>query len=217
MKRTILAVALLLPLPVLAADHAKTSGGSPDQLWQELVDGNKRFATDKSTHPNQDAKLRASLSNGQHPGVVILSCADSRVPPEVIFDRGLGDLFVVRVAGNIPDDNILGSIEYAVEHLGSKLIVVLGHQRCGAVGAAVKGPEAEGHVASILKYLQAAVEDVKGVPGDLVDNVVRRNVYRVVGQVQTAPPILSKMIEEGRIKVIGARYDLDTGLVERVR
>jgi carbonic anhydrase len=129
---------------------------SSDSALQKLMTGNKRYYEGNLTHPNQTKVRILEVAKGQHPFAIILGCSDSRVPPEVIFDQGIGDLFIIRVAGNIIDNNALGSIEYAVEHLGVKLVVVLGHEKCGAVDATVKGGEAPGHI----KYL---IEDRKSV------------------------------------------------------
>jgi carbonic anhydrase len=208
--------ALIFSISAFAATHP-TLEITPDQLWQELISGNKRYVGNRADHPHQDTASRVTLSKGQHPGVVILGCSDSRVAPELVFDQGLGDLFVIRNAGNIPDNHVLGSIEYAVEHLGSKLIVVLGHSRCGAVSAAVDHSGREGHVLSVVKSIEPALKACKNAPGDKVDNAVRANVIHVVKEIGRSQPILGKLIKEGRIKVVGARYDLDSGLVEAVR
>jgi carbonic anhydrase len=136
------------------------------------------------------------------------------VPPEVIFDQGLGDLFVIRVAGNVLDDIVVGSVEYAAAHLHTPLIVVLGHARCGAVGATVAGGELEGHLPSLAEAIQPAVDQVQGLPGDLVDNAVRANAKMVAEQLKSSHPVLSELVNAGALKIVAARYDLDTGLVE---
>ena len=130
-----------------------------------------------------------------------------------LFDQGLGDLFVVRVAGNIVEDSGLGSIEYAVSHLGPKLVVVLGHERCGAVDATLKGGDAPGHIAALVKKIQPAIESSKDMPGDKLDNAVRINVRIAVDELKKSQPILSELAAQGKIKIVGARYDLDTGVV----
>jgi carbonic anhydrase len=132
----------------------------------------------------------------------------------MIFDQGLGDLFVVRLAGNIVDNVALGSIEYAVEHLGSKLIIVLGHGKCGAVTAATQGADAPGHVGAIVKAIQPAVKKARKLPGDLVDNAIRANAALVVDKIKSSKPILAEMAEKGEIEVIGAYYNIETGAVE---
>lgn len=191
---------------------AETPGPDPDAALRGLMAGNQRFVGGQLSHPNQTVQRRQDLANGQHPAAIILGCADSRVAPEVVFDQGMGDLFVVRVAGNVVNDDNLGSIEYGVEHLGTRLIVVLGHERCGAVAAAVQGGKAEGHIANLLKGLQPAVAAAKGQPGDAAENVMRANVLRMVALL-SADETLSPEVKTGKVKIVGARYDLDTGAV----
>jgi carbonic anhydrase len=192
----------------------KAAGVTPEQALQKLAEGNKRFVSEKLSNPHCDAQTRTHLAGGQTPFAIILGCSDSRVPPEVIFDQGLGDLFVVRTAGNIVDDVVLGSIEYAAEHLGATLVVVLGHERCGAVKATAAGGEAPGHIPALVRAIEPSVEKAKSLPGDLVDNAVNLNVEEMKRQIETSQPILAKLIEEGKVKVVGGRYDLDTGEVE---
>jgi carbonic anhydrase len=169
-------------------------------------------------HPNESIEARAKLATGQAPFAAILGCADSRVPPEIVFDHGLGDLFVVRVAGNIVEDAGSGSFEYAVEHLGTPLIVVLAHERCGAVKATVEtleaGGEAPGHIAELVRKLKPAVEKSKANPGDKIDNAVRENAKRMAAELAGLEPILKEKVEQGKLKVVAMRYDLDTGAVE---
>ena len=144
---------------------------------------------------------RKELEAGQHPFAVILSCADSRFPPELLFDQGLGDLFVVRVAGNIVDDAVLGSIEYAVTHLGAKLVMVLGHEKCGAVSAAVEGGMAAGHISALVAAIQPSVEASGKEPGDRVHSCVIANARRVAQQVRESEPVLKDAVSkqgEGR-------------------
>jgi carbonic anhydrase len=139
------------------------------------------------------------------------------VGPEVVFDQGLGDLFVVRNAGNVLDDHTIGSIEYAVEHLHAPLIVVLGHSKCGAVSAAIAGGHAPGHIASVVEAIEPAVEETKNQPGDKVDNTVQANARRVAAVLNRVEPILSEAVKDGKLKVVAARYDLDTGRVELLK
>ena len=198
----------------LAMGEERATSPSPDAVIAELKAGNQRHVSTNYKRKNHKTLARRiELAKGQHPGAIILSCADSRVPPEIIFDQGLGDLFVVRVAGNIVEDLGLGSIEYAAEHLGSKLIVVLGHERCGAVDATLKGGEAPGHIAALVKKIQPAVEKSKDMPGDKLDNAVITNVRLVVEELKRSQPMLTEMAAQGKIKIVGARYDLDTGVV----
>lgn len=185
-----------------------------DQALQKLKEGNERFAARKSIHPNQSEARRAEVTKGQRPFAVILGCADSRVPPEIIFDQGIGDLFILRVAGNIADEALLASMEYAVDHLGVPLILVLGHQKCGAVQAAVTGGEAHGHLEYLMEALRPAVETARSRPGDLAENTIRANVERVVRELQNSEPLLAKAVKKGALKILGGRYDLETGRVE---
>lgn len=156
-----------------------------------------------------------AIASGQHLFAIILGCADSRVPPEIVFDQGLGDLFVIRVAGNILDDAILGSIEYAVEELGTSLVLVLGHERCGAVAATVKHAAVLGHISTLVNAIQPAVDLAKDEPGDLLDNTVRANIRLVVEQLQSSMPV-AELVKRDRLKVVGAQYRLDCGSVELI-
>lgn len=197
--------------------HAAHGSGeatlTPDASLKMLQDGNARFVSGALQHPHQDAARRGDVASGQRPFAVILACADSRVAPEVVFDEGLGDLFVIRVAGNIADDAVLGSIEYAVEHLGSPLVVVMGHERCGAVTAAVDavktGAPPPGHLSALVDPIRPAVTSQK--PGeDLLDRAIVANVAEQVAKV-SADEELAAAIKSGKLKVVGGRYDLDTG------
>ncbi len=188
---------------------------TPEQALTQLQRGNERFVAGWPDHPNQSARRRREVSDsGQQPLAVILSCSDSRVPPELIFDQGLGDLFVVRVAGNIVDDAILGTIEYAVEHLHTPLVMVLGHDQCGAVTAAVNGANEHNHIQSLLDALRPAVQAAKVQTGDVLSNAIDVNVQRVVAALRASEPVLSQAQTAGRIKVVGARYSLATGEVK---
>jgi carbonic anhydrase len=208
------------------ADHATAAGHSDglgadgtldaDAALARLLEGNQRFVDATLTHPNQDAARRGVLVGGQTPFAIVLSCSDSRVPPELLFDQGLGDLFVVRVAGNVADEIGLASIEYAAEHLGVRLVMVLGHERCGAVTAAVKGGEVPGHLPALMAALQPAVAGNKDPHGDPVEGAMRANIELTAAQLRESGPVLAKLVEEGALKVVGARYDLDTGVVEMV-
>ena len=200
---------------VLAAPAPQGSNGTTNPR-QKLLDGNQRYVEAKTFHPDQTHARMTELARGQYPFAVILSCSDSRVPPEIIFDEGLGDLFVIRVAGNIVDDAVLGSIEYAVEHLHVKYVMVLGHERCGAVDATVKAGHADGHIESLVKAITPAVDQVRSNPGDLVDNAVRANVIMAVKQLRSASPILSELCKKNALTIEGARYDLDDGSVSMV-
>jgi carbonic anhydrase len=203
-------VALALGAAVAAQDAAP----SPDKVIADLKAGNARYVAQHPTRPHQTAARLKEVSTGQQPGATILTCADSRVPPELIFDQGLGDLFVVRVAGNVADQTETASIEYAAEHLHCPVVVVMGHQKCGAVSAAVEGGDAPGHIPSLITAIKPAVDASKGMPGDRVENAVRINVENVVKQLTSSKPILAEMVTAGHLKVVGAVYSLDTGKVD---
>jgi carbonic anhydrase len=186
-----------------------------DQALQALKDGNQRYTSGKPARPHQDLPYVSSLSGGQSPFAIVLSCADSRVAPEILFDQGVGDIFVLRVAGNIAeDDTIIASIEYAVANLGSPLLVVLGHQSCGAVSAAVAGGNLPGHLNSLVKAIAPAVEQAKAQPGDTVHNAIVANVHLNVEKLKTMEPIFAEKVKAGALKVVGAKYSLETGTVE---
>lgn len=191
--------------------HAKVG---PADAMKRLVDGNARFVAGQSQHPRQDPGQRTALAGGQAPFAVIVSCADSRTGPEILFDQGLGDLFVVRVAGNVVDDQSIGSVEYAVEHLHAPLIVVMGHERCGAISAAratvAGGGHAEGHVESLVAAIRPAVEATTGQDAEAT---CRANVRNVVQTLRTSKPVLRPMVDSDQIRVVGAYYDLDSGAV----
>ncbi|MHB8079768.1 MAG: carbonic anhydrase, partial [Candidatus Krumholzibacteriia bacterium] len=188
---SVLLAGLVLPVaaPLPAAGSVPAVAG--EAAWQQLLAGNQRFVAGAPTRAHQDVGRRTEVANGQQPLAVIVGCADSRVPPEMLFDQGLGDLFVVRVAGEVVDDAALASIEYAVEHLGAGLIVVLGHERCGAVAAAVAGGEAPGHLSTLVKAIAPAVTVARGDPGDLNENAMRRHATLVASRLAASEPILA--------------------------
>jgi carbonic anhydrase len=188
-----------------------------DQALLRLMEGNRRFAAGRPEGPNRELKRRVEISHGQHPIALVIGCVDSRVPPELIFDQGLGDLFVIRSAGHIVDGVILGNIEFGVAELHVPLIVVLGHQRCGALTAAAEALE-QGHtfpgqIAVLLEALREAVEAGRNLPGDQLENAVRVNVEQVISQLKSSP-VISGALEEGEVKIVGMVYGLDSGLVE---
>ena len=189
-----------------------------DQALQRLLDGHRRYLEGHGLHLHQSARWRAAVAQGQHPFAMILGCADSRVPPEIVFDQGLGDLFVIRTAGHVLDGAGLGSVEYALEELEIPLVMVLGHERCGAVQAAVQARETgrvvSGHLGSIVAAIAPAVADAAAEAGDLVDNAVRANVFRVIRQLEQESSLLALRVAAGSARIVGARHDLDTGEVE---
>ena len=199
-----------------AADpaHPDQPSVAPAEAISKLKEGNGRYTSGNPQHPGQTTERRTELAKTQHPFAGIVSCSDSRVPPEIIFDQGLGDLFIVRVAGNVINDEGLGSIEYTVDHLGTRLILVLGHQRCGAVDAAretiaAKG-KAPGHIQSLVTAIKPAVE---ATAKDDLETTVKANVKNVVKALRSSTPILKAEVDSGKIQVIGGYYSLDTGAV----
>src|SRR5438105_2921376 len=209
------------------------------EAMSRLKEGNGRYTTGNLQHPHESseertyiatnsyenagmiflgmtaaeaAKRRAELTKSQHPFAIIVSCSDSRVPPEIVFDQGLGDLFVIRVAGNVIDDHSLGSVEYAVDHLVVRLIVVLGHQRCGAVKAAKETiaakTKAPAHIQSLVTAIQPAVEAT--VKDDL-EATIKANVKDVAQALRSSTPVLKPKVDSGDVRVVGAYYNLDTG------
>lgn len=185
-----------------------------EQALRKLLEGNGRFVSGNVTHPNQSAERRAGVISAQHPFAVIVSCSDSRIPPEIIFDQGIGDIFVIRTAGEAMDSATLGTIEYAIEHLNASLIVVLGHDNCGAVKAAVTGGEAPGHINYLVEAIKPAVDKAKGMSGDILNNSIDVNTRDIVAQLGSTKPILFEAVKEGKLKIVGARYHLDTGRVD---
>jgi carbonic anhydrase len=185
---------------------------TPDQALQALLEGNQRFVTDKRQNPNQTAARVAEMAKGQKPYAAILGCADSRVPSEIVFDQGFGDLFVCRVAGNVATAEEIGSLEFGCAVLGAKTILVLGHERCGAVDATIKGAQVPGQIGSLLDAIKPAVESAKGKAGDPLENACKANV---AGQVEIlkSSPVLSELIKAGKLKIAGGYYDLDTSSV----
>jgi carbonic anhydrase len=196
------------------ASEEKT-GMTADQAMKNLLEGNDRFVSGNVVHPDQSiAERRAELVSAQHPFAVVVTCSDSRIPPEIVFDQGLGDIFVVRTAGEVMDNVTLGTIEYAVDHLNVPLVLVLGHDGCGAVEAAVSGGEAPGHIADLVKAIKPAVETAKGMKGDLLNNSIDVNTQNIVEELKSSQPILNPAVEAGRLKIVGARYHLDSGAVK---
>ena len=184
-----------------------TDVSSSDEALQILKEGNARFATDKSVLRNINAEIRESLKNGQNPYAVIVSCSDSRVTPTTVFNAGLGELFDIRLAGNVVDDDALGSIEYAVEHLNTPLIVVMGHQSCGAVTATynevVKGEKVSGNMESFVKKITPSVNK-----NGTIDDAIHTNIDMVVKEISEDKGIKT-LIDQGKVKVVGAYYDLN--------
>ncbi len=204
----------LLKVEAANANTETTSNITPDAALQKLMDGNQRYIDQKRTFPDQSRSRVLEVAQGQHPFATILGCSDSRVAPEILFDQGLGDLFDIRVAGNILDDAVVGSMEYAAAELGVPLLVILGHERCGAVKAALDGKPLPGKIGSLAAAIKPAVDATKGQPGDAWDNAVRAHVKMSVNQLKQSSLIIAEAVKAGKLKVVGGRYDLDTGKVE---
>lgn len=201
------------------------AGNDADEALKKLMDGNQRFVSDRPAAKNLGDTRRKELIKGQHPFAVVLSCSDSRVPPEHLFDQGLGDIFVVRTAGNIIDKVSIGSIEYGVEHLHVPLLVILGHQKCGAVTAAVesygKPQKAEkGHVkdsiSEIVNKIMPAVKQAKNSahPGDVLENAIQGNMRNVYSELLKKSPVVKESVRSGKLKVVLAEYYLESGEVK---
>lgn len=185
-----------------------------EEALKLLKEGNIRYAKGKLKHPHTDHSWRNSLASEQHPFAVVLSCADSRVVPELIFDQGLGDLFVIRVAGNVAKDKVLGSMEYAIKFLGTKLIIVLGHENCGAVKASLSNEDPGGHIGSIIEKLKPAVYAAKRMEGDHLENSIKVNAQIVSEEIKESKPILNEAYNSNELVVIPAYYNLSTGVVD---
>ncbi len=188
-----------------------------DQALQRLLTGNRRFSVHQSIHPNQMLDRRLEIARGQKPFAMVLGCVDSRVPPEIIFDCGLGDLFVIRTAGQVIDRAVMGSLEFGIAELHIPLLVVLGHASCGAVIATIEAMEhnlePEADIQALVDAIRPAVEIAETQPGNLVENAVRANIGLVVQRLFQAP-VLERAVRTGALKIFGAHYSLETGLVE---
>ena len=206
-----LALLLLFASTVLAGGAA---GLDAEEALKKLMDGNRRFVSETYDRGDIGPGRRAEISKGQRPFAVIVDCSDSRVVPEFIFDQGLGDLFVIRTAGNIVDDIAIGIVEYAVKHLGVRLVLVLGHDDCGAVKATVAGGKAEGHIDAILQAIGPGVAVARQKPGNLLDNAIAQNVDMVINRLQSAQPILAQALQTGDVRIVGGVYHLKDGSVD---
>ena len=195
---------------VFGADHPAPSVDA-DAALAKLKEGNARFSSSKVSQGKPTAAKRAETAQAQHPFAIVLGCADSRTAPEIVFDQNIGDLFVVRTAGNLVDEHALGSIEYAVDHLGARLIVVLGHTRCGAVTAALASDTAPGHVQSLVRDIQPAVKAAKGKDGNVTDLTAAENARLMAAKIRNEAS-LGEFAKE--VHIISGVYDLDTGKVE---
>jgi len=220
-----LAVTAVAGLAIARHARAASAGGppkpqnvlSPDAALGRLMEGNARYVEGLSKRHDFQHE-RQSLSKGQNPFAAVLSCADSRIAPEYCFDTARGDVFVCRVAGNFASDDIIASLEYTTQVLNTPLILVLGHESCGAIEATIKsikdGTMLPGHLPTLVTALAPAVNAVQGAPGDLLENAIRRNVSLNVERLKTAAPILKSFVDDKKVRVIGGIYELKTGRVE---
>jgi carbonic anhydrase len=222
-KKIVLLWCAVLSLAILAGPLVVDSAGpgiSSDEALRILKEGNGRYVDGKPRHPHQDRERRAlTAGQGQHPLAAVLSCSDSRVPPEVIFDQGIGDLFVVRVAGNVAATDEIGSIEYAVDYRATPLVVVLGHSHCGAVSAVVDDAKLPPNIAALLEPIKAAVakarEDHPEAAKDVLLNAaIKDNVWQAIADMLGASPIIRDKVKDGQVRVLGAIYELDLGQVQ---
>ena len=223
MKKIFCAVILIFGLGCFTANSSAPTGSEKlTRMLQVstlslLKEGNVRFVEGKSFHPNQEISRRAELAAaGEEPGATILACSDSRDPVELIFDRGVGDLFVVRVAGNVAGLSELATMEYGVTHLGTPLLIVMGHSKCGAVTAAVKGAELHGHLPSLISLIKPAAEKAKnnGPEEECVPRAIELNVWQQVENIFAKSALVREFAAEGKVQIVGAVYDIATGKVQ---
>lgn len=200
------------------AGHGAPAGVSPEEAIKRLKEGNARFTAGKTLHPNAGiSRVEETFKGGQHPFATFISCADSRVPVEVVFDQGIGDLFVIRVAGNVADVDELGTAEYGAGHLGSRLLVVLGHTKCGAVTAVVNGDKVGGNIPGLVDNIVPAAErsKKKGLKGaDLIGDAIKENVAQSIADIRKHSEELAHLEHNGTIKIVGAVYHVENGTVE---
>ncbi|GAB0057226.1 Carbonic anhydrase [Candidatus Magnetaquicoccaceae bacterium FCR-1] len=207
-----------LSLPQLALAGGKGPGMTPEEALKLLKEGHARFLAGKAERPNlTPARIAETFSKGQAPFVTIISCSDSRVPVEHIFDRGIGDLFVIRVAGNVADTDEIGTAEYGAGHLYTPLILVLGHTKCGAVTAVVEGAKVDGSIPKLVDNIIPAAEraKAKGLKGEeLIQDAIRENVSQSIQDLLANSQELSHLRHEGKVKMVGAVYHIDNGTLE---
>ncbi len=215
-RKSAVGVLTLAVLVSIGAVFAATQPG--EDALNKLTNGNKRFVNCNPGQKDVSATRRKELVNGQHPFAIVVTCSDSRVSPEIVFDEGLGDIFVVRVAGNVLDPIALGSIEYAAEHLHAPLLILMGHDRCGAVSAAMDANgEVEGNIGAIVKKIMPAVKKAKtkgGSKDEMLDTAIRENVTLSYNDIQKQSPVLKHLIDKGELKVVAGIYHLASGEVE---
>jgi carbonic anhydrase len=217
MKRFRVLCALLV---VLSFSGFVLAGSAGDDSLQKLMDGNKRYAAGNLAKKDLGDSKRKELTKGQKPFAIVITCSDSRVPPELLFDQGLGDIFVVRVAGNVVDPIALGSIEYGAEHLNSPLLFILGHSKCGAVKATLEATgKPEGNIGAIVKKIQPAAAAAKkkgGSEDDIFETAIKENMKNVYKDVMTKSTIIPHLVQEGKLKIVAGEYDISSGKVAMI-
>jgi carbonic anhydrase len=220
-RRSIIGALALAPLAASFPRTSQAAAPGAAQITsaaalQHLRDGNARYVAGKPLRLDHSAR-REKVAPAQMPFAIVLGCADSRVPPEILFDQSLGDIFTIRVAGNIADDLAIGSMEYTVAHFATPLIVVLGHERCGAVAATVeavaKGEIPPPHIASLVDAIRPAVTASQGMTGDAVENAIATHIAQTVAALKAAGPVLAPAVASGKLQIVGAEYHLASGKV----
>lgn len=205
-----------MPASLWAADG---EGSSPAMALQRLQEGNTRFSEGRSIHPNLDTARRLVTSTlGQKPFATVLACSDSRVPVEIVFDQGIGDIFTIKVAGNVADTDEIGSMEYGVDHLGTPVLVVLGHTHCGAVTAVTTGEEVHGSIPQLVDNIVPALEVTRQTHPELqgsalIDAVIETNVWQAIEDILKRSPAIAARVAQGKTSVVGAIYDITSGKV----
>lgn len=203
-----------------AATFSAGSGMSPDEVLKKLQEGNDRYVEGKVQHPRQTRERRAlTAGQGQHPFAAVLACSDSRVPVEMIFDQGIGDLFVVRVAGNVAGGDEIGSLEYAVDHLANPLVLVLGHTQCDEVTALVDNAKLPPHLAALVAPIKPAVDQARTDNPEaskevILNAAIKANVWQAIEDIFQESPIIRGQAKKGKVRVLGALYEIDTGKVQ---
>lgn len=196
---------------VIAVETAVETRVTPAAALKRLLDGNLRFVEDRLTHPDRNEDRRLAIANQQKPFAILLGCSDSRVPPEIIFDLGLGDVFVIRVAGNVVAATELDSIEYSAIYNDSSIIVVLGHENCGAVTAVLNENTAD--IPTVASIIQPSIPFIKNMPGNPLENAIKANIRRME-MILKRSPVIEKLRKEGKLEVVGAYYHLKSGRVD---
>ena len=212
-------VSMFTPLAVRADDKASPAAPTGEAVLKELKSGNERFVAGKATHPHADINRVIDTSKGQKPVAAVLACSDSRVSPELVLDQGIGDVFVVRVAGNVADTDELGSMEYATEHLHTPLLVVMGHTKCGAVTACVENASLEGCMPALIAHIKPALDRSQNAKTSLgkdqfLDKVIKENIWESVEYMLKKSEVVRKLVTSGKLTVVGGVYDIATGKID---